>query len=408
MNEQIKNMLIGLFVVIACSLIVGIILFIEPSVGDGKQKLIVRFSNINGISVGTRVVFAGKPVGEVVDIETIPDARDQPIDQWGNVYYYQLILQVDSHLKIYNTDEFTVQTSGLLGDKSIAIIPRAPPKHIASKIITENTPIYAQSIDPLESAFTELGDLSEKIGIAVDKIITWFDQNEDHLSEAVQSFGNAMQGVAKTMDRVNQLDLVAGIKRATDRFGDTMELAHSALDTLEKDRAFENAAALINNFKEASFSIKEITQTISQGEGTIGRLFMDDMTYLQINAILSKFNMTLNDINQYGLLFNLNKQWQRTRTKYAYFLESVKTPDQFEAYFEDQVDLINAAMERISMLIDKAEESPNRERILQTPAFQRDFSDMMRQVDTLYDNLKLYNQSLMETLQNNHQYECEQ
>lgn len=60
------------------------------------------------------------------------------------------------------------------------------------------------------------------------------------------------------------------------------------------------------------------------------------------------------------------------------------------------------------MLIDKAEESPNRERILQTPAFQRDFSDMMRQVDTLYDNLKLYNQSLMETLQNNHQYECEQ
>lgn len=70
MNEQIKNMLIGLFVVIACSLIVGIILFIEPSVGDGKQKLIVRFSNINGISVGTRVVFAGKPVGEVVDIET--------------------------------------------------------------------------------------------------------------------------------------------------------------------------------------------------------------------------------------------------------------------------------------------------------------------------------------------------
>ena len=74
MIDYMKNMLIGLFVVVACGLVVGIILFLEPTVGDGKEKLIVRFSNINGLSVGTRVMFAGKPVGEVVSIEQIPNA----------------------------------------------------------------------------------------------------------------------------------------------------------------------------------------------------------------------------------------------------------------------------------------------------------------------------------------------
>ena len=163
MIDYMKNMLIGLFVVVACALIVGIILFLEPSVGDGKETLVVRFSNVNGLSLGTRVMFAGKPVGEVVAIEQIKQAREQPTDELGQVYFYQLILHVDSSVHVYNTDEITVQTSGLLGEKSIAIIPRSPPKGVKPTLITASTPVYAESVDPLESAFNELSQLSDKV-----------------------------------------------------------------------------------------------------------------------------------------------------------------------------------------------------------------------------------------------------
>jgi phospholipid/cholesterol/gamma-HCH transport system substrate-binding protein len=394
MNEQIKNMLIGLFVVIACSLIVGIILFIEPSVGDGGQTIVVRFSNINGISVGTRVVFAGKPVGEVSEIEMIPEARDQPIDEWGNVFYYQLILKIDSHVRIYNTDEFTVVTSGLLGDKSVAIIPRAPAKHMTAKLLTDETPVYAASVDPLESAFNQLSGLSEKIGDAIDKIVSWFDENQDVLSQAVSSFDQAMAGIATTMDRVNELDVVSDVKRATNNFADTMGSARKALDTLDEEQTFQNAGIMVSHFKNTSASIDDVTSKMAKGEGTVGKLFMNDDTYLQINSLLSKADTTLNDINQYGLLFNMNKQWQRTRVKYAAWLDSLKTPEQFEAYFENQVDLINSAMGRLSMLIEKAEVNPDRTRIMNTPAFKKDFADLMQRVHALYENLKLYNQDL--------------
>ena len=64
--------------------------------GDGKETLVVRFSNINGLSVGTRVMFAGKPVGEVVEIQQIPGARAKPTtDELGQVYFYQLILKIE-------------------------------------------------------------------------------------------------------------------------------------------------------------------------------------------------------------------------------------------------------------------------------------------------------------------------
>ena len=140
MADYVKNTLIGLFVLVSGVLIVGSVLFLEPSVGDGKKALIVRFSNINGLALGTRVMLAGKPVGEVFTIEQIPNARQQPTDELGQVYFYQLTLNVDSSVRVYSTDEVTVQTSGLLGEKSIAIIPRVMPKGIVPALATSQTP----------------------------------------------------------------------------------------------------------------------------------------------------------------------------------------------------------------------------------------------------------------------------
>jgi len=112
MGEQTKNMLIGVFVIAACGVIIWLIMFLKPTVGDGKQTLYVRFSNVNQINVGTRVLFAGKPVGEVVAIDQIYGARKKPIaDVLGEIYYYQLVLKVDSSVRVYDTDEITITSN---------------------------------------------------------------------------------------------------------------------------------------------------------------------------------------------------------------------------------------------------------------------------------------------------------
>ena len=96
MGEKTKNLAIGIFVLFAIFLVVYIIMFLKPSVGDMKQTLYVRFSNINKINVGTRVMFAGKAVGEVVAIREIYNAREQPTDSLNRVYFYELVLKIDS------------------------------------------------------------------------------------------------------------------------------------------------------------------------------------------------------------------------------------------------------------------------------------------------------------------------
>ena len=397
MVDYMKNMMIGLFVIVACLLTVGIILFLKPSVGDGKEVFVVRFSNINGISIGTRVMFAGKPVGEVTAIEQIAEARAQPTDELGQVYFYQLILHVDSSVKVYNTDEVTVQTSGLLGEKSIAIIPRSPPKGVKPTLLTANTPIYAESVDPLESAFNELAHLSDKLEEALDKVISWIDQNGHELGAAIRTFDDAMNEAAMTLASINQTQLVEAIKQATQEISLAAHDVHQTIRDLTKKEAFSNFALTMENLQSASRSIDFAASTLTAGKGTFGKLFMDDTTYLQVTAILNKANTLMNDVNQYGILFHLNREWQRLRVKQVAKLSSLKTPQEFRTYFTKEIDAINASMERLSMLISLVEsDKKSEEELVATKAFKRDFSELMRRSEALLETLRLYNRELFD------------
>lgn len=396
MGEQTKNMLIGIFVVAACFLIVSLIMFLKPSVGDGKQTIYVRFSNINKINVGTRVMFAGKPVGEVVAVDEIYDARKAPsTDMLGRIYYYQLVLKIDSSVKVYDTDEVSIQTSGLLGEKSIAISPKSPPKGITPQLVT-NHPIYAESVDPIENAFVELSDLANDLQVTIKEVNRWLQKNGDDLGNTIRSFGTAMDEVKATAKSANELQLLPAMKTGIQNFSNTMSDIQNAIAQLNQGEVFSNAGIVVKNLKSATHSFSLIGKDLVDGKGTLGKLVQGDDLYLRLNAVMSKANTMMNDINHYGILFHLNKSWQRQRSQRLTVLNALDTPQGFKNYFEGEVDDINTAMSRLSMLIDRAELSPEKEMILNNEKFVEDFAELLRQADGLSDSLRLYNQQLIE------------
>lgn len=393
MGEQTKNMLVGFFILAACALTVSLILFLKPSVGDGKKTYLVRFSNINKIGVGTQVMFAGKPVGEVIAVDPIFDPRKQPTDGIGRVYVYELVIQVDSSVHIYNTDEVMLQTSGLLGEKSIAIIPKTPPKGVTPKLIT-NQPIYAQSIDPIENAFTELSNLADQMQDSFKFLNEWLTKNSDNLSDAVTSFKNAMQEISTATADFNRLGIVNDIHQGLTSFTAVTDKVHGVILQLEQDNTFTNLSETIKNCKIASSNIDIITDDIATGKGTIGKLIKNDDMYLRMNALLSKMDTLMNDVNHYGVLFHLNKSWQRERLQRVTLMNSLDSPASFRTYFEKEIDDVNMAMSRLSMLIERASNSAQSQNILENPAFKNDFAQLLKDVDELANNLKLYNQQL--------------
>ena len=397
MSTQVKNMLIGVFMICSIGVIVSLVMFLRPSVGNERQELFVRFSNINKINVGTRVLFAGKAVGEVTQINQIYHAREtQPSDSLGRLFFYQLTLKIDSNVVVYNTDEISIQTSGLLGEKSIAIVPKAPPKGVIPERITEKTPFYADSIDPIENTFNRLSDIGQKLEDTVDLVKDWIEKNSDNLSHAVSSFGSAMDQIDCAVSQVNKDQIVDQIKQGAEKFTSSMCRVDDALAQMERDGVFSNMGPVVANLKRGTDNFDRISQDIADGKGTIGKLVKGDDMYLRITAILSKADTVMNDINHYGVLFHLNKSWQRMRTKRMSVMSALDTPAGFKDYFQTEIDQINTAMARISMLISKAGTKPTTEKVLETPKFKEDFAELLRQVDEMSDNLKLYNEQLME------------
>ncbi|MGB7128716.1 MAG: MlaD family protein [Candidatus Rhabdochlamydia sp.] len=396
MGEQTKSVLIGVFVIVACALLIWMVAFLKPSVGDGKQTLYVRFSNIDRINVGTRVLFAGKPVGEVTSIEEIQNARQKPLsDLLQRLYYYQLVLKIDSKVKVYDTDEVMVQTAGLLGERSIAIIPKAPPKGTIPKLIS-GQPIYADSVDPIESAFIELKDAFADLQKKADAFSNWFFANQQSFISAADSFADAMVQAKSTLQEFQDKEIIDETKTALSNFSCIASQISDAIDQLNAHNSFDNAGVAIAHMKNTAESFDHLSYDLEYGTGTLGKLIKQDDVYWRLTTILGKADTMMNDINHYGLLFNSNKSWQRQRAQRICLMNSLDTPLGFKEYFSTEIDLVNTAMARISMLIDKAKYNPQKQDILDNSQFQEEFMELMRQVEDLTNDLRLYNEELIQ------------
>jgi phospholipid/cholesterol/gamma-HCH transport system substrate-binding protein len=391
MPDQAKNMLIGIFVIAALAIIVFVLMLLHPTVGDEKKHLRVRFANIDKISQGTRVTFAGKPVGEVVGIAELPDAEIERKAINGFVYVYELTLNVDSSVVFFNTDDITARTSGLLGEKSVAIIPQ-PVKPGEELRIVNNEIIYARESGTVEEALKEVAALAEKIDTALDGVL-----------DVVTTLKNNKfwENLASTASNVNDITTVLNDKKQwKEILANFHTLSGSVNETWKNvDKSVDHFAKGAEDFSKSAKHLSDVAAHVSSGEGTIGQLVMKDELFLRVSSLLSKAETTVNDINQYGLLFHLDKGWQRLRARRMNLLQKLSTPQEFRNYFNDEVDQITTSLERVSMILEQLDSQPLWccYDLLHNNDFIKVYADLLRRITGLEEEIKMYNQQVVDT-----------
>lgn len=381
MFDHAKNIMIGLFVVAAIVIVIFILLFIHPVVGDEGKVLRVRFANIDKINVGTRVSFGGKPVGEVVEIKEIINPSDPRVEKDGQVYVYELKLAVDSSINVYNTDEISVQTSGLLGEKSVNIAPY-PPKEGEKLVIVNDKILYAEQVGSVEDTLKEIKSLSGLFKNALNGIIESVDDiNNNKMWEKIA-------GTFKNLE-----DITGGLNKPQD-WSEITDNIHTISQRAVK--SWDNVDEALQNIVEASDAGKSIIENVKAGEGTIGKLLMKDDFYLRATSLMSKAQTTMNDINHYGVLFHLDKNWQRLRARRLNLLLKLNSPQEFRNYFNDEIDQINTSLSRVYMVLNKIEPYSTCSNIVKDFEFMKVFSELLKRVGDVEEELNMYNVQLQE------------
>jgi phospholipid/cholesterol/gamma-HCH transport system substrate-binding protein len=415
MADFSKNILIGLFVLSAIAIASWSILFLNPSAGDGGQIVRVLFTNVDKVSVGTRVSFAGKPVGEVLEIRMVPKARLEAKEKSSPVYIYELTLTVDSSIPIFKTDEFSIVTSGLLGEKSVAITPMRHFAGTVPELINPDDLIYSMdTAGSVESAIARLDTLSEKVESTLDVVYNVFEENR-------QSISSSLGTLDMVLGQVKDKELVGNLSDASNSISQLASNLNKQLEDLDKEGFWKNTAdvvanlkditnaadkpekiaSIIDNFSDFASSLQQLNESIlsigglmdkiAKGEGSLGKFVVDDSIYLQTSSIMSKAETLMNDVNHYGVLFHLDRKWQKQRTRRLNQFYEISNAQKFRTYFDEEMDQITTSLSRVSMLMDDAETN---EDLMTSKQFQGSFSDLMRRFNSIQETLNNYNSQM--------------
>ncbi|MCB1134747.1 MAG: MCE family protein [Chlamydiia bacterium] len=451
MPDPAKNILIGLFVIAACFLIVGVLLFLHPTVGDCAQHLRVRFAEIDKINTGTRVSFAGRPVGEVLSITQLEHNREGKQDRYGHVYSYELLLCIDSSVTVYNTDRISSYTSGLLGERSIGITPLPPEKGQELRPIEKDEVLYAVSAGSVDAALEQIGNLGAKAERALALLGDVLDDNKEVMKETLANARDTFDALSKTVQKVNEEDLVVSMKRAAGSFSDTMESFNAQLLDIEQNELWVKMSDILGNIaditdglndsqkwqeivanihsltegltdlegrvneswdrvdegigkfsvamasiSDASVDARNLIGDVKEGKGALGKILTRDDFYVRLNTLLGKADTLMNDINHYGLLFHRERGWQRERTKRMTEVQRLDTAEAFRTHFNEEVDGIQTSLSRVHVLLEEAEMRDGCGAMLDKPRFSKALRELLAEVGGLKDSIELYSRELAE------------
>ncbi len=381
---RVRTMIVGVFTVVGILVLVSAIFFFKPSLGDNKNKLTVNFANIEGIDVGTRVTYAGRPVGEVVAIAYIPREDENRIDNFGNPYAYQVSLRLDSSIHIYNTDLIEIRTLGLLGEKSIAIIPQYLDSKEKSKSVIGGV-IYANSEDPLTSTLKTVQLASEEISKSMSNLSTILKENQALIHSSMQGLNTTLKGVAHIVEGAQQMNILENLNDAILNIGQFTGTANEMMLRAKDMNLIEKVGSTFDN-------LTFITEQIANGKGTLGKLVNDPSLYLRAISVLDRVNQLVYDLNHFGLLFHRNRAWKEQQKERLEKMELLKSPDAFTQAFEKEMTQINEALDRVTQMVDQAE--MGNEEVLDSKEFKKSFFDLLQQVNHLQNLIELYNQKV--------------
>lgn len=414
MKEKLKVLGIGAFVLAFLMILGWMLLYLKPSYGNRGLKLRVAFQSIEKIAIGTRVTFAGRIVGEVTDISEIPDARILAATRDDILYFYELQLTVDDSVKIYASDDIGIQTAGLLGERSIGIRPRRPSDPKKNRLINDEL-ILATAGDRMEELVDQMGSLAKEANAFITQVKQVIQDNRDEIKLSVDALRMTAQAAHAAMDNLAESDTFTQMGQAVRSIDHVATLLAEQLHELQQEgtvtaiassmrhiesitaslnqpeaikASIEHLATLTKSASETFTSVNSAMDGLRTKQGTVYKLLSDDGVYVQMASALQKMNGVMDDINQYGVLFQNNKDWQRERAKRFAEIHRLNDPEAFRTYFAEQMTTLSSDVTQLSESYQQAAAANSA--IASSPEFRealREVHARMKSLETVLGDL---------------------
>jgi phospholipid/cholesterol/gamma-HCH transport system substrate-binding protein len=282
---------------------------------DEGYTLIAGFESLKELKEGDEVRMAGVKIGEVLQTRLAGRRAEA-------------VLRIASEFQVKSDATATIVMSGLIGTNYIGLdlgsidAPALPP---GAELKTKTTP-------DINSVMSEIGQLSQKLEGALGSIGTALtgDPNQPGIVQKIdqlvtenrEKIGATLTNIQQISDKVNKGEGTLGRIISDPKLHDELVATITEIKTsVNQAKTFlDNAQAIMTDVKagkgtigalvydpkagediKASIAnIRAVSDKISRGEGTLGKLLSDDTMLRDAQAIMKKADRALDGLDDSG------------------------------------------------------------------------------------------------------------
>ncbi len=352
MEDGRRNVLVGLFVLLGLvALGTLIVLFGQgPTwlVRGGTYPLHITFEQGSGISAGTQVTLKGLAIGRVESIDMINmDKLDQGVD---------VLVAIEQRFQLpLDTTARTTEPVLGQGRPPIEILPGpsgsgtlAPGATISGSIRTAMDSIFpANIVDTFTLAANQIGDAAEALTPVLEELKPLLEaRTPEEVDRPGGPAGNLTSAMARLDASLRHFNEILGDPTLKSRIEDSIANLHKmserglgVMDDIETAAregraAMTDARGLVTNADQSLARMESqlqslvrstvdslgkidtlldhlnvVGQSMSSGQGTVGRLMMDDRVYESLLITIERLSETVEEFRA------LAQEWREGKVK---------------------------------------------------------------------------------------------
>lgn len=299
-KRPINNLKLGIFVLVGLLLLIFSLYMIgrDNNLFGKNYKLTARFENVQGLTVGNNVRYAGIQVGTVKKIRILSDTLIE----------VAMLIDVKMKQYIHKNDIVSMSTDGLMGNRILNITASKDGSPLAEDgdlLATKKNISTDEMLETLDKTNRNIAVISEELKTTVLRINSsaaiWKLLNEtelpDNLRASVLSIRHA---TGRADEMVKDLhSIIADVKSGKGSLGailtDTAIARNLEEALLKIQQVGDHATALVDELSKLTVGIKE---DINSGNGTAHALLKDSALVIKLNNSLSNIEKGTDGFNQ--------------------------------------------------------------------------------------------------------------
>ena len=267
---------VGAFVLVGLA-VLGVLLVQFGRIGEGFQDyygLLIKFPDASGLLKGSDVLLAGAKIGHVSGGPRLAESGQG----------VEVPVRIFAFVKIPAGSRFTVGSSGLLGDRFVAV---TSPQRIAQEFIPRNSVIEGTRETGIDDLTKEGGLLVTDLRAAVQNANTALSRlNDEALSPA------NLEHIKSAIENLNTV--TSSLAVSTQKVDGVIDKASQTMDSSKK--AADDVQVAISDARKTIQAATELIQKASTGKGALATLLSNQEFANDLRALVS-------NLRSHGVLF---------------------------------------------------------------------------------------------------------